>query len=96
MLSVVLHMQSTDKVAEEEMTSLHFTRPLATYVGVLGGASAATDALSPTHGLCAALSSFCNLHASPLTGVCREYTTCSCQVDLRITGYIASDIVPSA
>jgi len=64
------------------MTSQHSTRPLATYVGVLGGASAATDALSPSGGLRAALSSSCdlraalssllNLRASPSTGVCRD------------------------
>jgi hypothetical protein len=57
MLSVVLHMRYTAKVSEEEMTSLHSTRPLPTNVGVLGGAPAATDALSPSHGLRAALSS---------------------------------------
>jgi len=64
------------------MTSPHSTRPLATYVGVLGGASAATDALSPSRGLRAALSSSCDLRAalsslrdlraSPSTGVCRD------------------------
>ena len=54
------------------MTSPHSTRPLATYVGVLGGASAATDALSPSHGLRAALSSSCDVRASPSTGVYRD------------------------
>jgi hypothetical protein len=72
MLSVVLHMRYTVKVSEEEMSSPNCTRPLATYVGVLGGASAATDELLATHGLRAALSSSCNLPASPLTGVCGE------------------------
>jgi hypothetical protein len=65
-------MRYTDKVSEEEMTSPHSTRPHATYVGVLRGASAATDALSPSHGLRAALSSSCDLRASPSTGVCRD------------------------
>jgi len=54
------------------MTSPHSTWPLATYVGVLSGASAATGALSPSRGLRAALSSSCDLHASPSTGVCRD------------------------
>jgi len=45
------------------MTSPRSTRLLATYVGVLGGASAATDALSPSRGLRAALSSSCDLRA---------------------------------
>jgi len=46
------------------MTSPHSTRPLATYVGVLGGSSAATDALWPSRGLRAALSSSCDLRAA--------------------------------
>jgi len=64
------------------MTSPHSTRPLATYVGVLGGASATTDALSPSGGLRAALSSSSDLRAtlsslldlcaSPSTGVCSD------------------------
>ena len=54
------------------MTSPHSTRPLATYLGVLGGVSAATDALSPSRGLRAALSSSCDVRASPSTGVYRD------------------------
>jgi hypothetical protein len=57
MLAVVLHMRNTDKLSEEEMTSPHSTRPLATHVGVLGGGFAATDAVSPSRGLRATLSS---------------------------------------
>ena len=64
------------------MTSPHSTRPLATYVGVLGSASPSTGALSPSRGLRAALSSsydlraalssLLDLRASPQTGVCRD------------------------
>jgi len=64
------------------MTSPHSTTPLATYVGVLGSASASTGALSPSCGLRAALLSLCNLcavdsslrdlRASLSTGVCRD------------------------
>jgi len=64
------------------MTSLHSRRPFATYVCVLGSASASTGALSPSRGLRGALSSSCNLHAAlsslrdvrafPSTGVCRH------------------------
>jgi hypothetical protein len=64
------------------MISPHSTRPLAPYVGVLGGASAATDSLSPSAGLRVALTSSCDfraalsslrgLLASPLTGVCSD------------------------
>jgi len=64
------------------MTSPHSTRPLATYVGVLGSASASTGALAPSRvlgaahssscNLCAALSSLGDLRASPSTGVCRD------------------------
>ena len=64
------------------MTSLHSMRPLVTYVGVLGSASASTSALSPSHGLRTALSSSCNFRAalssfrdfcaSPSTAVCRD------------------------
>jgi hypothetical protein len=87
------------------MSSPHSTRPLAIYKVVLGSASASTGALSPSSGFhaafsssCnfrAALSSLCGLSAILSTGVCRDWTTCICQVNLRITGYIASDIVPS-
>jgi hypothetical protein len=61
------------------MTSPHSPRPLATYMSVIGSASASNSALSPTRGLGAAHSSSCNLRAaltslrdlraSPLTGV---------------------------
>jgi hypothetical protein len=64
------------------MVSPHYTRPLATYVGVFGGASVATNALSPSRGLRVALLSSCDLRvalsslsdlrASPSTGVCRD------------------------
>jgi len=82
MLSVALHMRYTDKVSEEEMTSPHSRRPLATYVGVLGGASAATDALSPSRGLDAALSSSCNLRAA-LSSLCDLRAALSSFHDLR-------------
>jgi len=45
------------------MTSPHSTRPLATYMGILGGAFGATDALSPSRGLRAAISSSYDLRA---------------------------------
>jgi len=54
------------------MSLQHSTRPLATYVGVLSCASAATDALCSSGGLRTALSSPCDLWAAPLTGVCGE------------------------
>jgi hypothetical protein len=54
------------------MTSLHFTRPLETYMGVLGSGSASTGGLSPSRGFRAALSSLRDLRASPSSGGCRE------------------------
>jgi hypothetical protein len=44
----------------------------STSVGVLGGADAATDALSPSRGLHVALSSSCDLRASTFSGVRRK------------------------
>lgn len=87
MLAVLVLEGYSNKVSKEVLTSLHFMMPLGTYSGNLSKASEATDALSPSHGHCAALLLSCNLWAHT------DLTSCSCSVDLKIMGYTKHSIV---